>query len=50
MQSVQPLSFRALLGVADPDRILSGTDYPSARNADKGMRNTIQAAYGGRKS
>ena len=42
-QSAAPLSFRALLEVADPSRILFGTDYPSARNVEKVMRDTIAA-------
>lgn len=42
-QSAAPLSFRALLEVADPDRILFGTDYPSARPAEKVMRDTAAA-------
>jgi predicted TIM-barrel fold metal-dependent hydrolase len=42
-QSAAPLSFKALLGVADPSRILFGTDYPSARNVEKVMRDTIAA-------
>ena len=42
-QSAAPLSFRALLDVADPSRILFGTDYPFARNAEKVMKDTIEA-------
>jgi predicted TIM-barrel fold metal-dependent hydrolase len=42
-QSAAPLSFRALLDVADPSRILFGTDYPFARNAEKVMKDTIAA-------
>jgi len=42
-QSAAPLSFRALLEVADPSRILFGTDYPFARNAEKVMTDTIEA-------
>lgn len=42
-QSAAPLSFRALLEVADPSRILFGTDYPSARNVEKVMRDSIAA-------
>jgi predicted TIM-barrel fold metal-dependent hydrolase len=42
-QSAAPLSFRALLEIADPDRILFGTDYPSARPAEKVMRDTVAA-------
>ena len=48
-QSAAPLSFRALLDVADPSRILFGTDYPFARNAEKVMNDTIEAfaSFGG---
>jgi predicted TIM-barrel fold metal-dependent hydrolase len=42
-QSPSPLALRALLEVADPERILFGTDYPSARNVEKVMRDTIAA-------
>ena len=42
-QSAAPLSFRALLEIADPSRILFGTDYPFARNAEKVMTDTIEA-------
>ncbi len=42
-QSAAPLSFRALLEIADPSRILFGTDYPFARNAEKVMTDTIAA-------
>ena len=42
-QSAAPLSFRALLEIADPSRILFGTDYPFARNAEKVMKDTIEA-------
>jgi len=42
-QSAAPLSFHALLEVADPSRILFGTDYPFARNAEKVMKDTIEA-------
>ena len=42
-QSAAPLSFRALLEIADPSRILFGTDYPFARNAEKVMKDTIGA-------
>lgn len=42
-QSPSPLALRALLDVADPSRILFGTDYPSARNVEKVMRDTIAA-------
>jgi predicted TIM-barrel fold metal-dependent hydrolase len=42
-QSAAPLSFRALLEVADHSRILFGTDYPFARNAEKVMTDTITA-------
>jgi predicted TIM-barrel fold metal-dependent hydrolase len=41
-QSAAPLSLRALLEVADPSRILFGTDYPFARNAEKVMTDTIK--------
>jgi predicted TIM-barrel fold metal-dependent hydrolase len=44
-QSAAPLSFRALLEIADPSRILFGTDYPTARPAEKVMRDTV-AAFG----
>jgi predicted TIM-barrel fold metal-dependent hydrolase len=42
-QSPSPLAMRALLEVADPSRILFGTDYPSARPAEKVMRDTVAA-------
>jgi predicted TIM-barrel fold metal-dependent hydrolase len=42
-QSASPLALRALLEIADPSRILFGTDYPSARNVEKVMRDTISA-------
>jgi predicted TIM-barrel fold metal-dependent hydrolase len=42
-QSPSPLALRALLEIADPSRILFGTDYPSARNVEKVMRDTIDA-------
>lgn len=42
-QSASPLALRALMDVADPSRILFGTDYPSARNVEKVMRDTIAA-------
>lgn len=42
-QSPSPLALRALLEVADPSRILFGTDYPSARPAEKVMRDTVAA-------
>jgi predicted TIM-barrel fold metal-dependent hydrolase len=42
-QSASPLALRALLAVADPTRILFGTDYPSARPAEKVMRDTVAA-------
>jgi 6-methylsalicylate decarboxylase len=42
-QSAAPLSFRALLEVADPSRILFGTDYPFARRAEKVLKDTIEA-------
>lgn len=42
-QSPSPLALRALLEVADPTRILFGTDYPSARNVEKVMADTVAA-------
>ena len=39
-QSASPLALTALLEVADPSRILFGTDYPSARPAETVMRDT----------
>jgi 6-methylsalicylate decarboxylase len=42
-QSTSPGALDALLDVADPDRILFGTDYPFARNAEKVMTDTIAA-------
>jgi predicted TIM-barrel fold metal-dependent hydrolase len=42
-QSPSPLALRALLEVADPSRIMFGTDYPSARNVEKVMRDTVTA-------
>jgi predicted TIM-barrel fold metal-dependent hydrolase len=42
-QSPSPLALRALLEIADPERILFGTDYPSARHVEKVMRDTIEA-------
>jgi predicted TIM-barrel fold metal-dependent hydrolase len=42
-QSPSPLALRALLDVADPSHILFGTDYPSARNVEKVMRDTVAA-------
>jgi len=42
-QSPAPLALRALLEVADPSRIMFGTDYPSARNFEKVMRDTVHA-------
>jgi len=42
-QSPSPLAMNALLELADPDRILFGTDYPSARPAEKVMRDTVAA-------
>ena len=42
-QSTSPGALAALLDVADPARILFGTDYPFARNAEKVMRDTIAA-------
>jgi predicted TIM-barrel fold metal-dependent hydrolase len=45
-QSASPLALRALLEVAEPSHILFGTDYPSARNVEKVMRDTISAVRG----
>jgi predicted TIM-barrel fold metal-dependent hydrolase len=42
-QSSSPLALRALMDIADPSRILFGTDYPSARKVEKVMRDTIAA-------
>lgn len=42
-QSPSPLALRALLEVADPTHVLFGTDYPSARNVEKVMRDTVAA-------
>ena len=42
-RSAEPLSFRALLEIADPSRILFGTDYPFARNAEKVLKDSIEA-------
>ena len=42
-QSPSPLALNALLEIADPSRILFGTDYPSARPAEKVMRDTVAA-------
>jgi predicted TIM-barrel fold metal-dependent hydrolase len=42
-QSASGLAMDALLQMADPTRILFGTDYPSARNVEKVMRDTISA-------
>jgi 6-methylsalicylate decarboxylase len=42
-QSPSRLALHALLEVADPSRILFGTDYPSARNVEKVMRDTVEA-------
>lgn len=42
-QSAAPLSLRALLEVADPSRIVFGTDYPSARNVEKVMKDTVES-------
>ena len=42
-QSPSPLAFSALLDLADPARILFGTDYPSARPAEKVMKDTVKA-------
>ncbi len=40
-QSPSPLALKALLEIADPSRILFGTDYPSARPAEKVMKDTV---------
>lgn len=40
-QSPSRLAINALLEIADPSRILFGTDYPSARPAEKVMRDTV---------
>ena len=42
-QSPSRLAINALLEIADPSRILFGTDYPSARPAEKVMRDTVTA-------
>ena len=42
-QSPSPLAFKALLEIADPSRILFGTDYPSARPTEKVMKDTVKA-------
>ena len=42
-QSPSKLALNALLELADPSRILFGTDYPSARPAEKVMRDTVAA-------
>lgn len=42
-QSPSPLALNALLEIADPSRILFGTDYPSARPAEKVMKDTVAA-------
>jgi predicted TIM-barrel fold metal-dependent hydrolase len=42
-QSPSPLALRALLEVADPTHIMFGTDYPSARNVEKVMHDTVAA-------
>jgi len=42
-QSASPLALRALLEIADPSHVLFGTDYPSARDVEKVMRDTISA-------
>jgi 6-methylsalicylate decarboxylase len=42
-QSPSPLALRALMEVANPSRVLFGTDYPSARNVEKVMRDSIAA-------
>lgn len=42
-QSPSSLALHALLEIADPARILFGTDYPSARNVEKVMADTVAA-------
>jgi len=42
-QSPSPLALKALLEIVDPSRILFGTDYPSARPAEKVMKDTVAA-------
>jgi predicted TIM-barrel fold metal-dependent hydrolase len=42
-QSPSRLAMSALLQMAGPSRILFGTDYPSARNVEKVMRDTVAA-------
>jgi predicted TIM-barrel fold metal-dependent hydrolase len=42
-QSASPLALRAMLEITDPSHILFGTDYPSAHNVKKVMRDTIAA-------
>jgi len=42
-QSPSKLALNALIELADPSRILFGTDYPSARPAEKVMRDTVAA-------
>lgn len=42
-QSPSELALHALLELADPSRILFGTDYPSARPAEKVMKDTVAA-------
>lgn len=44
-QSAAPVSLRALMEVADPSRIVFGTDYPSARNVEKVMKDTVAAVH-----
>jgi predicted TIM-barrel fold metal-dependent hydrolase len=45
-QSPSPGALKALLEIADPSRILFGTDYPFARHAEKVMKDTIAALQG----
>lgn len=40
-QSPSPLALRALMEIADPSRVMFGTDYPSARFFEKVMADTI---------
>jgi predicted TIM-barrel fold metal-dependent hydrolase len=42
-QSVSPGALRAVLDVADPSRILFGTDYPFARSAERVVTDTLSA-------
>lgn len=42
-QSASPLALDALLKIADSSRVVFGTDYPSARPAEKVMKDTVAA-------